>query len=143
MILIAPCERPLRNGDINPRSYPYWKELAQLLGDEVIQVGEKEDKQYVPDFRVLNLKQIEELIKECETYWTIDSFFQHYAWSIGKKGIVIFSKSDPLIFGHKENTNILKDRKYLRPDQFNTWEGVPYEEEAFQKPNEIIKILQK
>ena len=144
MIIIAPCERPLRNGQQNPRAYPYWKELVELLKDyEVIQIGEARDKSYVPEMHVTNLEILSELIKKCDTYVTIDSFFQHYAWSLGKKGIVIFSKSDPKIFGHKENINLIKDKRYIRNDQFNTWEGVPYEEEAFVKPETVKDNLEK
>jgi hypothetical protein len=63
------------------------------------------------------------------------------AWDIGKPGIVLWGQSDPLIFGHPENNNLLKDRKYLREKQFWWWEQCDYNAEAFVRPEEIIKHL--
>jgi len=141
MIIIAPCSRPLRDGSPNPKSYPYWKELCELLiekGYEVVQVGTEEETKYVDDFRVLDFKGLEKLLKECDTYITIDSFAQHLGWYVGKQGIVIFSISDPNLFGHKENINIV-NRSYLRPNQFDIYEGTPYNKEAFIQPKALLE----
>jgi hypothetical protein len=54
---------------------------------------------------------------------------------------VIFSQSDPVIFGHPDNVNLLKDRKYLRELQFQTWMGVPYNEDAFVSPDEVVNAV--
>ena len=142
MILIAPYSKPLRTGGNNPKNYPYWKELISQIQEEIIQIGTDEEEQLVPEFRKnLPLGDLRYLIGECRTWISVDSFFQHLAWDCGKKGIVLFGPSDPLIFGHPENINLLKDRSYLREKQFWWWEQCEYREEAFVKPAEVLKHL--
>src|SRR5690349_8577018 len=101
-ILISRGVRPLRNGKTNAKTYPYFDELVSLLGDYEIK-----------EIETMPLEQLEPTIKSAETVICVDSFIQHFCWLIGKQAVVIWGKSDPLIFGHKENINILKDRKYL------------------------------
>lgn len=142
MILIAPYSKPLRTGGNNPKNYPYWKELISQIQEEIIQIGTDGEEQLVPEFRKnLPLGDLRFLIGECRTWISVDSFFQHLAWDCGKKGIVLFGPSDPLIFGHPENINLLKDRSYLREKQFWWWEQCEYKEEAFVKPAEVLKHL--
>jgi ADP-heptose:LPS heptosyltransferase len=142
MIIIAPYAQKLRNGQNNPKNYPWWPELISLIKEPIIQVGVESETQLVDDFRKnLSIEDLTKLILECRTWISVDSFFQHLAWDIGKPGVVLWGQSDPLIFGHLENTNILKDRKYLREKQFWWWEQCEYNAEAFVKPEEIIKYL--
>ena len=81
------------------------------------------------------------LIKECDTWISCDSFFQHLGWDEGKKGIVLWSVSDPLIYGHPENINLLKDRKYLEENQFGRWEASSFGEEKFVQPELVYSVL--
>jgi hypothetical protein len=60
---------------------------------------------------------------------------------LGKPGIVLWSVSDPEIFGYPENLNLLKDRKYLRKDQFAVWEAVTLDPETFVGPEEVYRAL--
>ena len=127
MILIHPYAKPLMNGKENPKNYPYWEELVQEIQKtmHIVQIGVEGEKQLVPDFRKnLPISELRKLLQECKTWIGIDSFFQHLAWDEKKPGIVIWSVSDPLIFGHKENTNLLKDRVYLAKNQFLWWDYV-------------------
>jgi ADP-heptose:LPS heptosyltransferase len=142
MIIIAPYAQKLRNGQNNPKNYPWWKQLIKMIDEPIIQVGVDGEEQLVDDFRKnLSLEELKPFVYDCRTWISVDSFFQHYAWDIGKPGIVLWGQSDPLIFGHPENTNLLKDRKYLREKQFWLWEQCDYNTEAFVKPEEIIKYL--
>ena len=142
MIIISPYAQKLRNGKENPKNYPYWKELIELIQEPIIQVGVEGEKKLVDDCRFnLSIIELKKLINECNTWISVDSMFQHLAWDCCKKGIVLWSQSDPLIFGHKENTNLLKDRLYLRQNQFLWWEDIDYKKEAFVLPEEIIKHL--
>jgi len=143
MIIISPYSKPLRNGQNNPKNYPYWKELISLIKyDTIVQVGTDDEKQLVEEFhKNLSLPELRDLIFKCRTWISVDSFFQHLAWDCGKPGIVLFGQSDPLIFGHPENINLLKDRSYLREKQFWWWEQCTYREEAFVKPAEVLKYL--
>jgi ADP-heptose:LPS heptosyltransferase len=142
MIIISPYAKALNNGKTNPKNYPYWEELISLIDEPIVQVGIEGEKQLVPDFRKnLAVPQLRQLIKDCRIWIGCDSFFQHLAWSEGKQGIVLWSVSDPLIFGHSENINLLKDRNSLAKNQFLWWESTEHNSESFVLPQEVIKFL--
>lgn len=144
-IIIHPWARKLRNGKENPKNYPNWKELISILeleGHEIIQIGEIGEEQLVSDFRKnLKLKELKELVKKCDTWIAVDSFFQHLAWRMDKKGIVLFGQSDPRIFGHTENINLYVDKRYFKKNQFNTWEETEYNKDAFVDVDKILTNL--
>jgi ADP-heptose:LPS heptosyltransferase len=143
MIIISPYSKSLKNGKENPKNYPYWEEVLKQIKEPVIQIGITGEKQLCEDFRVnLSFDELRVLLQECRTWIGCDSFFQHFAWKEGKKGIVLFSRSDPLIFGHPENINLLKNRNCLTKLQFITWEEQEYVSDAFVDPNEVIKALE-
>jgi ADP-heptose:LPS heptosyltransferase len=144
MILIAPFAKKLREEKIHPKNYPYWNYVIEKIKEEIIQVGVEGELQLVSDFRKnLSMSELKSLILECKTWISVDSFFQHYCWELKKSGIVLFGPSDPNIFGHPENINLLKDRKYLREKQHWLWEQCDFDENAFVKSNEVINALKK
>jgi len=111
MIIISPFAQKLHNGKVNPKNYGYWNDLIPLIKEDIVQVGINGENALVPDFRKnLSLSELKKLISECRIWIGCDSFFQHLAWDQKKQGIVLWSVSDPLIFGHPENINLLKDR---------------------------------
>lgn len=139
MIVIHPFSRPLNNGKQNPKNYPYWPELIKLIDEPIIQIGLEGEQQLVEDFRKnLSISELKALIHECRTWIGVDSFFQHLCWAEGKQGIVLWSVSDPLIFGHSENINLLKDRNNLNSNQFLWWEATEHNPDNFVKPEEIL-----
>ena len=83
------------------------------------------------------------LLKECRTWISCDSFLQHLGWDQGKKGIVLWGPSDPLIFGHPENINLLKDRSYLVKNQFLWWEATEHQNERFVEPHIVLEYLKE
>ena len=142
MIIISPYAKKLQNGKENPKNYPFWDELIKLIDEPIIQVGIDGETQLVDDFRHnLSMPELRQLIKDCRIWIGVDSFFQHLAWSEGKPGIVLWSVSDPLIFGHKENANLLKDRVYLAENQFLWWDFIEHDSNKFVLPKEVIKFL--
>ena len=142
MILISPYSKKLVNGKQNPKNYPCWKELIKLIDEPIIQVGIDGEEQLVPEFcKNLPIARLKELIAECRTWIGCDSFFQHLAWDCKKPGIVLWSVSDPLIYGHPENINLLKSRDYLANNQFLWWDFTKYNPDAFVKPKEVLKYL--
>lgn len=142
MIIIHPFAKPLKNGKTNPKNYPYWKELISKIDDPIVQVGVTGEEQLVPDFRQnLSIAELKALIAECRTWIAVDSFFQHLAWLEGKKGIVLWSVSDPNIFGHPTNINLLKDRENLAQNQFLWWDYTEHDPNKFVKPDDIIQYL--
>ena len=144
MIIISPYAKKLREEKIHPKNYPYWNYVIEKIKEEIIQVGVEGELQLVSDFRKnLSMSELKSLILECKTWISVDSFFQHYCWELEKPGIVLFGPSDPNIFGHPENINLLKDRKYLREKQHWLWEQCDFDENAFVKSNEVINALKK
>jgi ADP-heptose:LPS heptosyltransferase len=142
MILISPWAKKLRNGENNPKNYPFWKELISLIDQPIVQIGIEGEEQLVEDFRTnLPLEQLKTLLFYSQTWISVDSFFQHLAWDLGKPGIVLWGQSDPNIFGHPENINLLKDKKYLREKQFWWWEQCEYNADAFVTPEEVLKYI--
>lgn len=147
-IIISPYSRKLRNGNNNPKNYPFWPELIKGLRDRnwhVTQVGVTGEDKFDVDEVVFD-KPLEELIKmlkESDAWISVDNFFQHLAYVNGIPGFVIFGQSDPNIFGHEENINFLKDRKYLRTAPFDIWERAEYLTECFVEPLVIIERISK
>lgn len=142
-IIIFPFAKSMRTDRPHPKNYPWWPELIKLLqyvGHEIIQVGGAGELQLVPDHRInLSITELTTLIKQCDTWIGIDSFGQHLCWELGVRGIAIFGQSDPVIFGHEENINVLKSRSYLRKHQFWLWEQAEFNADAFVTPEEIVE----
>jgi len=144
MIIIAPFAAKLKDNKLNPKNYPYWKELIAGIDEPIIQVGVDGEEQLVENFQKnLPISELRKLIQTCRTWVSVDSFFQHLAWDESKPGIVLWGPSDPLIFGHPENINLLKDRQHLVPNQFLWWEATEHRNERFVKPEEVLKHLHK
>lgn len=144
MIIISPYSKKLRNGKTNPKNYPFFKQLVELIDEPIVQIGIEGEEQLVEDFRKnLSLKELGSLVNECRTWISVDSFFQHFCWDLGKPGIVLWGQSDPNIFGHPENINMLKDRKYLREKQFWIWEQCEFRNDCWVSPEEVVKQLNK
>jgi ADP-heptose:LPS heptosyltransferase len=141
MILISPFAQKL-NDSRNPKNYPFWKELIAQIDEPIVQVGLDGEEQLVEDFRKnLSLDQLAEIIKECRIWISCDSFLQHFAWDFGKRGIVLWGPSDPLIFGYPENVNLLKDRSYLVENPFTSWELIEHKDERFVEPEIVLPYL--
>jgi ADP-heptose:LPS heptosyltransferase len=144
MIIISPFAKKMRNGAPHPKEYPYWNELIQELTKtyEVIQVGIEGEQALVSDFRKnLSLEKLKHLIESCDTWVSVDSFFQHYCWDIGKPGVVLFGQSDPAIFGHTENINLYADKRYFREKQFWLWEQTNLIKESFVDPKAVLDSI--
>lgn len=143
-IIISPYSRKLRNGNKNPKDYPHWKELIDLLkpNHDLLQIGVEGEVRLV-DNVCFNLKipELKKKLLEYDLFISVDSFLQHMAHHYGKRGIVIFSQSDPVLFGYPENVNIVKDNKYLRRNQYDTWESAIYNKQAYVDPEVIVKAV--
>ena len=153
-IIISPFAREMRKKNpndpkrINPKNYPYWKEVVNALrfkGYYIIQIGVQGEENIGANEVKYNAKlsELRELLDDCDTWISVDTFFQHFATYYKKKGIAIFGKSDPNIFGYDENINLLKDRKNLRSDQFGLWESVDFCAQDFVDPNVVIDAVEK
>ena len=145
-ILIFPYAKLLPDNHIHPKNYPWWPEVVSALtslGHTVIQVGIDGEPQLTLDFRRnLSLTDLADLVKSCDTWISVDSFAQHFCWDLGVRGVVLFGQSDPNIFGHPENINLLKSRAYLREKQFWLWTQTEYRPESFVEPEKVVQSIQ-
>lgn len=149
-IIISPRSRALRNGKTNPKNYPWWKEVVAVLQQNdiyVIQIGEtRQNEESIGANEIildLSLNELKLKVEECGVWASVDNFFPHLCSFTSKRGVVAFSLSDPLIFGYPNNINLLKDRKFLRNDQFGIWENVEYNEKAFVSPDVVVDSIKK
>ena len=145
MIIISPHSRPLRNGKRNPKNFPYWREvIAKLkLEDEVIQIGVQGEEILMKNFKSgLPFSEIENMVKECDFWLSVDNFLPHLAHHFKKPGVAVWGVSDPIIFGYPENLNILKDRNLLRKNQYDMWENVEFNKDVFPSIDEVVKQIE-
>lgn len=145
VVLIFPFSKQLRNGKNNAKNYPFWKQVIAGLteqGYEVVQVGIRGEPELASIIRNnCSLDELKELIQQCYFWISVDSFAQHLANLVGKRGVVLWSMSDPKIFGYSTNINILKDKNYLRERQFDIWEAVEFNADAFAPPERVLSII--
>ena len=151
IVVISPWSHKLPTGNENPKNFPYWEELVADLkaaGCYIKQIGVTGEKLIGADEIIFNASndRLKEVLFDCDTFISVDSFFPHFAHYHKKHGIVIFSQSDPILFGYPENLNILKSRDYLRKEQFWLWTQAEYNKEAFISSKEVLsnvlKVLQ-
>lgn len=144
VILLSPWSRKSSTqGHWNPKDYPHWREVVRLLSAKGLQVHQI-SRSWEPDVAGcaqrtddLELYAIENHLRQCETWLSVDNFFHHLAWAVGKIGVAVFGPSDPLIFGHPENVNLLRSRKHLRANQFGLWAEEAWKPEIFVPPTEV------
>ncbi len=152
-IIISPYSRKLRSftketqTKVNPKNFPYWKEVVsslQLKGYHVIQVGiDGEEPVGANEIKFnLKLKDLKLLLLDCDTWASVDNFFNHFATFYNKKGVVVWGRSDPNIYGYSQNINLLKDRKYLRSNQFELWEQDEFNIDSFVSPDAVVSAIE-
>lgn len=146
MILAFPWSRPTTEGKPSPKNYPHWPGVVTSLlekGYRVHQVSCKDEPGLGCTVRSddLPLAEIERLLRACLAWVSVDSFVPHMAWTLKEPGVVIFGKSDPEIFGHAENTNLLKDRRFLRIRQFGLWSQEEPYAAAFVGPEVVVAAV--
>lgn len=142
MIVISPWAKQLPDNKWNPKNYPWWPELIQLLPPHIIQVGVSGEQQLVPDFRQnLSLTDLATLIHACDFWISCDSFMQHYAWDLGKPGVVLWGPSSPTIYGHPENLNITKGEAYQSPEQFLMWNLIEPRTDWWHTPDQVVSQI--
>lgn len=94
-----------------------WEKLIKSLQNYfVIQVGRSGEYPLGADQVIFDrsLKDIAALLKHCYSFVAVESIIPHLAHAVGKHGVVLFSRGNPKIFGHKENFNLKKSCPYAR-----------------------------
>ncbi len=147
-IIISPYSQKLKTGRLNPKNYPYWPEVISRLSDDysIIQIGVKGEDRFngVHEFITnLPLNKLALKLKEVGVFVSVDNFLPHFCQHLGVPGVVIFAQSDPNIFGYNENINLLKNRIYLRKNQFGIWEESDYRADSFIEPHAVISAVKQ
>jgi ADP-heptose:LPS heptosyltransferase len=142
MILISAYSRQLESKQPNPKNYPWWPQLIRMLDLPVTQVAVSGDSPLVSDVRWnLPLDELAQLVTQCEFWISCDSFFQHFAWDLNKPGVVLWGPSNPAIFGHKENINIVGGSQHFVKDQFLMWSMHEYQADRFASAACVAQII--
>lgn len=153
-ILIHPEAKSCKDGSISPKNYPYFNELIEKIKNnfkdiEINQLGNSKDKklnQINNYYFDIDLQDIENLIDEHDLWISIDSFLPHYCDCYKlKNGIVIYTVSNPDIFGYKSNINLIKNKKFIRNRNkiFIYYNKEDYNENAFIDYNKIYEKIQE
>jgi len=147
-IIIAPYAAALRNGSPNPKNWGYFPELVADLkraGYEVIQIGVQGEQRIngVDQFIIgWPFRKLRELFNDADCWVSVDSVIPHFCYCERlKPGVVIFTQSDPVVWGHSRNINLLRDRKYLRQFQYDSWESCEYNPQAFVTPDKVVHAV--
>jgi hypothetical protein len=135
-------------GKSNAKNYHRWPEVVRMLkvaGHHTTQIAISEDDDIGCDGRIVNPNhdKIVETLSQHDTWATIDSFLQHLAaaFTPDKVGTVVFGPSDPRIFGHGHNNNVIAQPTRLREDQFAFWHDVKHDPEAFPTPEAVFHAI--
>lgn len=144
MILISPWAAQLPDNKPNPKNYPWWPQLIAMLPDPLCQVGVKGETQLVPDFRQnLNMTELAQLVQSCEFWISCDSFLQHFAWDLGKRGVVLWGPSLPEIYGHDLHVNIRPPINLACEHQFLTWSQIEPRDTWWVKPDQVVHQIRQ
>lgn len=149
-VIISPYSSKVADGKTNAKNYPYWPELVALLnrdGYKVIQIGVTGEERItgVSEFLVdLSYGQLADLGHQCATWIAVDNFWPHFCHASKlRRGIVLWGVSDPKIWGYPENVNLLRGRDFLRQHQFQTWNEIDYNPNAFIFAENVLPHVYK
>lgn len=128
-ILIAPFSRGAPDVRRNPKDWLWWPVLVEKLreaGHRVVQTGLPEDMRLNADDWMLpaDLGALKKTLKDFDLFISVDTWLQHAAACHGLKGIVIWSVTDPGIFGYPENVNLLPADPDLSRNQYAILPGI-------------------
>ena len=147
-IIVSPFPHDI--GRPNAKNYPHWQKLIDLLKENdffITQIGIKNEKRFKNvDFYYFDKKliELEELIKANDTWISVDNFFQHLNNAkIKKPGFVLYSRSDPRLFGYDHNHNLLRNIKFLRADQYGVWHNCPAIPQSYLSPEFVLKLIKE
>lgn len=152
MILISPFSKKLRDGRPSPKDYPVeiWADLVALLKERyklpIIQIGTT-DEQKVEGVEIflhnLPFSTIAELLNNCTLWVSVDNFLQHMAHYYNKPGVVLYSYSNPDLFGYPENVNLCYSSLYQKPNQFESWDYPLPPIENYLSAKRILPLIEE
>lgn len=149
-ILIAPYAAALRNGSTSAKQYPHWPELVAMLkanGHELVQIGIQGEQRIdgIDQFIIgWPFEKIRELMGQCATFISVDSWFPHFCnYHRLKNGVVLWGKSSPRIFGYPDNENLFVSDSNFRLHQYKDWESEPHDPAVFVPPRQVVWAVER
>lgn len=126
----------------NPKDWPYFDKLIEAMPQhEWLQIGFGNKPIKGAKEVVANRKGVIALIEECDTWISVDTWLQHVATlTCRKRGIVLFSRSEPKMFGHPQNINLLKSQMYVQ-SPYAPWLAANYSAAAFVSVEKVIEAV--
>lgn len=127
----------------NPKDWPFFNELIALFPEhKFYQIGSEKLPLVGAELITTDRKGVIDLVNECDAWISVDSWLQHVATlTCKKKGIVIFTRSSPKLYGHEQNINLFKSEMYFKIDQFSLWHLSERTEAAFVSVDVVAKEL--
>lgn len=151
MLILSPYSKPTPDGSPNAKNYPHWQKVVDVVSKTipVVQIGVDGEQRLdnVKAFLKPKLHELKDILghDDCRAFASVDNFLQHYVKTYvpNLRGVVVFSRSDPYIFGYRENRNLLKDKKFLRPrnEQWWLWSQCAYDPDAYVEPSEVVDAI--
>src|SRR5574337_1088503 len=86
-IVISPYSKGMRNGQKNPKNYPYWNEVIHGLKDHnLVQIGVEGEAPLIENTLFsLHPKELWERVKDADLFISVDNFSQHFFSSLWKE----------------------------------------------------------
>jgi ADP-heptose:LPS heptosyltransferase len=88
-----------------------WSELISMYKDySFFQLGSS-GQEVIPGARDLSMFSLREqmsILSACQSFIGLDSFWSHCASALDVSGVVLFSDSTPVVWGHKNHLNLYK-----------------------------------
>lgn len=110
-ILIAPFSRMLETGKPNPKNWPHWYRVCkslELAGHQVYQTGQDYEPRVCSEFVGLLPQKTALLdLRAYDLCLCVDTWLQHAARAAGVPCVVVWTATDPAIYSHAANVNVI------------------------------------
>jgi hypothetical protein len=128
----------------NPKDWPYFNELVAAMPEhEFVQIGFGDKPIVGAEQFVGTRNDILRLLRDADTFVCVDTWLQHLATlHAAKRGVVIFTRSQPYMFGHRSNINLLKSYMYVL-SPYIRWDAIDYTSAAFIGVDKVIQAIKE
>lgn len=134
----------------NLKSYPYWGPVVRAIRDaglSVTQLGVDGDTMLDVDEFLLNrpMGDLRDRIARATLALSVDTWLHHAAHALGVPAVVVWTVTDPLVYGYRSHTNLIGSGESLTANQFGfmdaMWAGMKSTPPAYVTPAQIVKAV--
>jgi len=128
-IAIAPFSKINVPIPFNPKNWPFWGELVSVLkkqGHKITQFAVAGEPSFGCHEFCVNAKmdKVKEILSKMDFCICVDTWLQHACNTLGIPCIVIWSVTDPEIFGYPHHVNLIGDKECFSENQYATIDGI-------------------